>query len=73
MPLQVKNLVESGTVPSGDRIKELVAACNQKGEMGSYADNLLLCLVDICKLQEQNAFETSPEFREALAIVDALG
>ena len=66
-------MLESGTVPSGDRIKELIAACNQKGEIRYYADNLLLCLVDICKLQEQNAFETSPEFREALAIVDSLG
>jgi len=69
---QVKNLIESGTVPSGDRLKELIAACSQKGEIGYYADNLLLCLVDICKLEEQNAFETSPELREALAIVDSV-
>ncbi|MCX5695490.1 MAG: hypothetical protein NTW18_02340 [Candidatus Omnitrophica bacterium] len=70
---QVKNLVESGIVPSGDRIKELIAACSQKGKISYYVDNLLLCLVDICKLEEQNAFETSPELREALAIVDSLG
>ena len=37
---QVKNMVESGTVPSGDRIKELIAACNQKGEIINYRHNI---------------------------------
>jgi hypothetical protein len=69
---QVKNLIESGTVPSADRIKELIAACSQKGQISAYADNLLLCLADICKLQEQNAFETSKELKEALVIVDSM-
>jgi tetratricopeptide (TPR) repeat protein len=69
---QVKNLIESGTVPSGDRIKELVAACSQNGEISAYADNLLLCLADICKLQEENAFEASKELKEALVIVDSM-
>ncbi len=67
---QLKNLVESGSVPSADRIKELIAACKQKGQINYYADNILLCLADICKLEEENAFETSPELREALVIVD---
>ena len=70
---QIKNMVQFGIIPSGQRIKELVAACIQKKEMNSQANSLLLCLVDIFKLEEENASESSPELREALVIVDSQG
>jgi hypothetical protein len=69
---QIKNMVQSGILPSGDRIKELVVACMQKGETNSNAASLLLCLADILKLEEENASESSPELREALVIVDSI-
>ncbi len=68
---QIKNMVQAGIAPSGERIKELIAACVQKKEMDSQVDNLLLCLADIFKLEEENASESSPELREALVIVDS--
>ncbi|MCX5704094.1 MAG: hypothetical protein NT066_06370, partial [Candidatus Omnitrophica bacterium] len=68
---QISNMVRSGIIPSGERIKELIAACLQKKEMDSQIDNLLLCLADIFKLEEENASESSPELREALVIVDS--
>jgi len=68
---QLKNMVQSGIVPSGQRIKGLIAACIQKKEMDSQVDSLLLCLADIFKLEEENASESSPELREALVIVDS--
>lgn len=68
---QIKNMAQAGIMPSGERVKELVAACVQKGEINSLADNLLLCLVDILKLEEENASESSSELREALVIVDS--
>ncbi|MFA5155888.1 MAG: hypothetical protein WC532_00635 [Candidatus Omnitrophota bacterium] len=67
---QIKNMVQSGIIPSGERVKYLIAACEQKGEINSQVDNLLLCLTDIFKLEEENASESSPELREALVIVD---
>ncbi|MFH0763346.1 MAG: hypothetical protein V1925_05625, partial [Candidatus Omnitrophota bacterium] len=70
---QIKNMLESGTMPSGQRVKELVAACMQKGKMSEHQDSLLLCLLDICKLEEENAVESSPELREALVIVSSQG
>ena len=69
---QIQNMVASGILPSGQRVKELIAACAQKKEIGARADNLLLCLIDICKLEEENAYEASPELREALVIVDSI-
>ncbi|MFH0935953.1 MAG: hypothetical protein V1828_03775 [Candidatus Omnitrophota bacterium] len=68
---EIGKMVQAGILPSGERIKELIAACVQKGEITVRADNLLLCLIDICKLQEESACESSPEFREALVIVDS--
>lgn len=70
---QIRNLVKSGTIPSGERIKELIAACAQKGEIKAYADTVLLCVADILKLEEDNVIESSPELREALVMVDVMG
>jgi hypothetical protein len=69
---QIKNMLASGMLPSGERVKELIAACSQKGQISAQADDLLLALADICKLEEENARESSPALREALVIVDAL-
>ncbi|MFA5096668.1 MAG: hypothetical protein WC478_04950, partial [Candidatus Omnitrophota bacterium] len=67
---QLHNMASSGIRPSGQRIKELIAACVQKKEISAQADNLLLCLIDIYKLEEENGYESEPELREALVIVD---
>ncbi|MBL7070515.1 MAG: phosphoenolpyruvate synthase [Candidatus Omnitrophica bacterium] len=69
---QLKNMVQSGTIPSGQRIKELIAACRQKGEINARIDSLLLCLIDVFKLEEENASESSAQLKEALAIVDSI-
>ncbi|MFA5092822.1 MAG: radical SAM protein [Candidatus Omnitrophota bacterium] len=68
---QIKNMVQAGITPAGARVKGLVAACVQKGQINFYADNLLLCLVDILRLEEDNASESSAELKEALIIVDS--
>lgn len=68
---QIKSMVQSRIIPSGERIKELVAACLQKKEMNSHFDDLLLCLADIFKQEEENASESSSELKEALVIVDS--
>lgn len=68
---KIRNMIQFGMLPSGQRIKELIAACQQKKEIGYRLDSLLLSLADIFKLEEENALESSPELREALVIVDA--
>jgi len=70
---QVKNMLQAGIIPSGERIKELTAACVQKEEINSQIDNLLLCLGDMLKLEEENGYESSPELREAIVIIDSQG
>jgi transketolase len=69
---QIEVMVERGIVPSGARIKEYVAACYQKKELSSRADDLLLCLARVFKLEEENAKASDPELKESLVIVDSL-
>jgi hypothetical protein len=68
--LQVRTMVDKKIMPSGERIKELLAAIFAKNELERRADDFLVCLVDICRLQEELVDETSPELREALVIFD---
>lgn len=68
---QIKSMVQAGITPSGERIKELIAVCMQKGEINSYSNSLLSCIANILKLEEENSSESSPELREALVIVDS--
>lgn len=70
---QIKNMVSSGISPSGRRVKELVAACAQKGQISAYADDLLACIGDILKLEEETAKESSVELKEALVLADLGG
>ena len=66
----LRNMVKAGMVPSGARVKEYLAACFQKGRMAEKQDDLLVCLAEIYRLQEEEVLETSPELRESLVIVD---
>lgn len=66
----IRNMVKAGVIPSGDRVKEYLAACFQKGKMAEKQDGLLLCLSEIYRLQEEEVLETSPELRESLVIIE---
>ena len=63
-------MVKGGIVPSGQRLKEYLAACFEKGETEDKIDSLIFCLADIFELQQFEAREASPEYKEALVIAD---
>ncbi len=67
---EIQNMVAAGIIPSGMRIKELIAACSQKNEIDIRTDELLVCLADIFKLEEESLTESSPELKESLVILD---
>ena len=68
--LQLKRMIAGGIDPSGDRIKELAAVCYQKGKLSEYSQDLLVCIMDACKLEEMQAGESSAQLKEALVILD---
>ncbi|MFH1440487.1 MAG: triose-phosphate isomerase [Candidatus Omnitrophota bacterium] len=68
---QIKKMVNSGISPSGRRMLELAAACEQKGRMSAHSRDLLLCVVGACELAEINADESSLDFKKALVFIDS--
>jgi len=68
---QLRRMLKGNILPSGQRLKELLAVCVQKRQMNKRISEILACLADICKLQEEMVCESSPELREALVIVDS--
>ena len=47
----IRDMVKGGMVPSGQRLKEYLAACFEKGEIKDKIDSLILCLAGIFELQ----------------------
>ncbi|MDO8749443.1 MAG: hypothetical protein Q7J72_10085, partial [Candidatus Omnitrophota bacterium] len=66
----IRNMVRRGVAPSGQRLKEYLAVCFEKGETKDKIDSLILCLADIFELQQFEAREASPDYKEALVIAD---
>jgi aldose 1-epimerase len=67
----ISSMVARGIVPSGERVKELIFACCYKKELSSRLDDLIACLTDICRLQEEYVEESGPELKESLMLVEA--
>ncbi|MFA5156062.1 MAG: transaldolase family protein [Candidatus Omnitrophota bacterium] len=70
--VEIKNMVDKGIAPSGERVKDLVAACYQKNELASHQEELISCLMRICKLQEDLVLPVDNSLKEAIVIVDSL-
>lgn len=70
----MEKLVNNQIVPSGERIKEVLAACSQKGELGANKERLMALLVKIGIVEETQCClqEASREYKEALVLADAL-
>ncbi|MEI6831172.1 MAG: phosphoglycerate kinase [Candidatus Omnitrophota bacterium] len=70
----IERLVDSQMVPSGERIKEVLAACSQKGELGANKERLMVLLVKMGILEETQCClqEASQEYKEALVLADSL-
>jgi pyruvate, orthophosphate dikinase len=68
---QIQKMLQSGIIPSGERLKEYVGACHQKGKLKEHLDGIIGCLVDMCRLEEEKAIETTNELKEILLIIDS--
>jgi len=69
---QMQEMVKAGIVPSGERLKEYVAACYQKGELKQQTNKLVAFMTDICKLEEEKVAGASNELKEVMLILDSV-
>lgn len=70
---QIKDMLKAGITPSGERLKEYVAACYQKGVLKQHMDEIVASLVDTCKLEEEKMDQATNEVKELMLILDSTG
>ncbi|MFH0762693.1 MAG: phosphoglycerate kinase, partial [Candidatus Omnitrophota bacterium] len=72
--MQIEAMLDGGILPSGARIKEVLAACSQKGTMDANRQQLMALLMKMGMLEERDCCltEASREYKEALMLAEAL-
>jgi hypothetical protein len=69
---EISQMVDTGILPSGERVKELVSACYHKNELAAHQKELFSCLMRICRLEEDAVVPTDVKIKEAIVIVDSV-
>lgn len=64
---EAETLVDSGIVPSEDRIKELLKVSNYQG---IYSRRLMNCIIDTLRLQEKNYAPTEESLKDILSFLN---
>jgi hypothetical protein len=67
----LNKMLEAGIIPSGERLKEYLAACYYRNEIDVRTRNFLTCLIEVCRLEEEHVVEATPELKEAIVIADS--
>ena len=70
--IEISQMVDNGIAPSSERIKELIGACYHKQELANHQEELVSCLMRICKLEEDMAIPTDANIKEAIVIADSV-
>jgi hypothetical protein len=71
---QLEDMVNSELLPSGDRLKDVLAACVEKGEWSAVKERVEVLLVKMGLLEEKLSClqSSSNEYKEALVLADSL-
>lgn len=68
---QIQNMIQSGIIPSAERIKEYLQTCSQKEDFDKEIDKVISCIAEILRLEEEKALPTEKEFREILILLES--
>lgn len=69
--IQIRNMLNSGIVPSSQRIKDYVQACYGSGESVENIDKILSCIAYIFRLEEDRVEQTDPQFKELVMLLES--
>jgi glyceraldehyde 3-phosphate dehydrogenase len=69
---EMQKMVQAGIVPSGERLKEYVAACYQKGELRQHLNGIVTFVANLCKLEEEEVVATDNGIKEVMLILDSI-
>ncbi|MFA5156500.1 MAG: ATP-binding protein [Candidatus Omnitrophota bacterium] len=63
---QIRKMIDSGIVPSSERIKEYAQTCGSQD-----IDKILSCIADILRLEEERVEETDPQLRQLVMVLES--
>lgn len=66
---EIENLINSGIIPSTERIKEYVQASCYKGSLDK--DKVISCISDILRIEEERYSPTDPILHDILVVLDS--
>lgn len=67
---EIKNMVNVGIIPSGQRIKDYLQSCCQKKENGEIGA-VLNCIADILRIEEERVSPTDPDLKDMLVLLES--
>jgi precorrin-6B methylase 2 len=68
---EIQNMLNAGIIPSCERIKEYLEASCQSQDCSQRVDNMLSCLADILRLEEDRVASTEPVLKELLVLLES--
>jgi hypothetical protein len=68
---QIQRMVDSGIIPSSDRIKDYLDECCQNGGAAVDMDKVLSCIADILRLEEEQLRPTEEALRQILVLLES--
>ncbi|MEW6171275.1 MAG: ATP-binding protein, partial [Candidatus Omnitrophota bacterium] len=68
---QIENMIQSGIIPSTERIKEYLQSCSQKQDFDKEIDKVISCIAEILRLEEEKALPTEKELKEILMLLES--
>jgi hypothetical protein len=64
----IEEQMRSSAMPY-NRIKEYIAVCAARADAGEYLDKAMCCILNILKIEEEQALPTSQELKDLLVCI----
>jgi hypothetical protein len=68
---EIQNMVNTGIIPSNERIKEYVLASCLRQNLGNQMNKVLGCIADIMRMEEDRVTDTDVELKNMLVLIEA--
>jgi len=64
-------MINAGILPSAERIREYLLSCCLKGDVSGEVGNVLNCITDMLRLEEESCCNTSSCIKEVLVLLES--
>jgi hypothetical protein len=64
-------MIKAGIIPSSERIREYLQLCCARQGMNREMDDILSCIADILRMQEDRVITTESSLKEMLSLLES--